>query len=165
MSTYKDRPNVIPWPPIIYIAAAIAAYGLSVLVPIPDASRQLLGNAAFYSGLAVSVAGLGLVIWAAAVMKRHKTTILPHQAATHLVSQRPFSFSRNPIYLGDTILLIGLGPIFSNMWFLPAAFLAAFAIHHLVIVREEAHLAAVFEKEWFGYKSAVPRWLGWPRSS
>jgi protein-S-isoprenylcysteine O-methyltransferase Ste14 len=95
-----------------------------------------------------------------AVMWRARANILPHRAATALVTWGPFGFSRNPIYLGNTILLLGAGLAFGIAWFVPVAFAAAALTARLAIAREEAHLNARFGRAWREYAARVRRWVG-----
>lgn len=149
------RPNILPWPPIIYVAAALAAYGLGRLVPLVFVQDRAVGMA----GAAVLFAGVALDLWAMATMWRAKTNILPHRGADALMTSGPFRFTRNPIYLGNTIAMLGLSATFDNGWFSVLGLGAAIAVHHLAIRREEAHLAARFGEAWIAYSARTPRWL------
>ena len=53
-------------------------------------------------------------------MSRHRTTILPHRGSAHLVTDGPFSFTRNPIYLGNTMLTLGIGLLLLRLYESPA---------------------------------------------
>jgi protein-S-isoprenylcysteine O-methyltransferase Ste14 len=150
-------PNRIPWPPILFGAAAVAAVGLGMLVPGPDWLRAPI---LAIIGWIVLIAGLVLDIAAMATMARQRANILPHRAATALVTGGPFAWSRNPIYLGNTIAMTGAVLAFANPWFLPAAVLAALAVTRLAILREEAHLAARFGEAWEAYCRRTGRWVG-----
>jgi protein-S-isoprenylcysteine O-methyltransferase Ste14 len=97
-------------------------------------------------------------------MARAKANILPHRGATRLVTWGPFGVSRNPIYLGNTVMTASAALAFGKLWLLPAAIAAGFATHHLAILREEAHLAANFGDDWRAYLGRTSRWLGWSRS-
>ena len=81
-------------------------------------------------------------------------------AATALVASGPFAISRNPIYLANGLLLLGLGGLFDNAWFFVAAPVAAFATDRLAIRREERHLTALFGPAWSAYADRVDRWFG-----
>ncbi len=59
------------------------------------------------SGLLVAAAGVALMAWAAATMVRARTTFWPGRAPAALVTSGPFRLSRNPIYLGDVLVLLG----------------------------------------------------------
>lgn len=112
------------------------------------------------AGVGLILVGVGLEVWAMATMARRHANILPHRAATALVTSGPFAWSRNPIYLGNTLVLIGAAFAFGNPWFLPAAILAALTVLKLAILREERHLAAMFGEAWSDYARVTARWLG-----
>ena len=96
-------------------------------------------------------------------MARHRANILPHRAATALITSGPFAVSRNPIYLGNVLLTVGLALAVNNAWLLPAAGLGAFLLATLAIGREETHLEAVFGSRFEAYKRRISRWFGWRR--
>lgn len=94
-------------------------------------------------------------------LSRNQANILPHRAATRLVTSGPFAMSRNPIYLGNTLLMAGAALAFDNIWLLVCGLAAALAVRQLAILREEAHLAARFGDEWHAYAARTRRWFGW----
>ena len=148
-------PNTIPWPPLIAGGVTIAAVVLGRLVPLDS----IISGGARLLGGAIMLVGLSLDISAMLAMWRHHANILPHRAATALVTSWPFSVSRNPIYLGNTVMLAGAAFAFANPWFIAMAAVAVQAVLMLAIKREEAHLAASFGAEWDNYAAHVPRWL------
>ena len=95
----------------------------------------------------------------AAVWPHGARLAAPHRAATALVTEFPFSISRNPIYVGNTMMLMGAGFLFANSWFFIAAGVSAIAVTELAIKREEAHLEAMFGDRWRRYAASTPRWL------
>ena len=151
------RPNSIPWPPILYGGGAVLALILGRAMPWPAGWAV---PPVRWLGFAMIAGGLLLDLWAMAVMWRGRANILPHRAATALVTSGPFGFSRNPIYLGNTLLLAGVGLGFGAAWFVVAAAVAAGLVGRLAIAREEAHLNARFGREWREYALRVNRWLG-----
>ena len=153
---YEVRPNRIPWPPIIYVSAAIAGLFGHKIAPLgwsPILPVQILG-------WMLLTCALTMEVWAFLTFRKHKTNILPHKAANNLITGGPFSFSRNPIYLGNTLLLLGLAFANSNGWMLMMTVIAAIATQKLAIEREEIHMAAKFGKDWSNYTSQTRRWLG-----
>ena len=150
-----EAPNRWPWPPLIMGAAVLFATLTALLWPPP----ALFPGAFLAGGLLVAVA-LGLDLWAMLEMRRRRANILPHRAATALVTTGPFAWSRNPIYLANGLLLLGLSGLFDNAWLIVAAPVAAFATDRLAIRREERHLAALFGAAWSDYASRVRRWFG-----
>lgn len=158
MTDPNDRPNTIPWPPMIYIGFAIAAIVLHKLMPLgwPGGAMRIVLAAI---GLCLICGGVALELVTALTFRRHRTTILPHRGATALITDGPFAKSRNPIYVGNTLLLLGAGLLSGIAWVIPAALAAAFTTQKLAIEREERHLTARFGKAWEDYAARTPRWL------
>lgn len=151
-------PNRIPWPPILYGLAIIGGYFLDRVEPAP----RPVGMAAewlFMTGWLLIAGALFIDVRTFLELRRHKTTILPNKGADHLVTSGPFSFSRNPIYLSNTLLLFGLAMAFGNGWFVLTGLAAAFATNHLAIKREERHLEVKFGSHWRHYAKRVRRWI------
>ena len=158
MTDLADRPNTIPWPPILYAGATLIALGLQALLPLPwpgGAWAAVL----LMVGVFLAAAGTALDFATILTFRRHQTTVLPNRGATHLITDGPFRFSRNPIYVGNTLLVAGVGLIFGIAWLVPAAFAGAFATNRLAIAREERHLALRFGPAWSVYAARTPRWL------
>lgn len=152
---FTERPNTIPWPPLLLLAGIAVGVALGAWLPIPvspPAAVQIAG----YFLIALGIAFDFSAIW---TMWRARTNILPHKAAGELVTSGPFRLSRNPIYVGNTITLFAMAFAFSNLWYAIAALVMALLVDRLAIRREEAHLAARFGKRWNAYASRTPRWL------
>ncbi|MEX4007816.1 methyltransferase family protein [Neoaquamicrobium sediminum] len=158
MTAVETRPNTLPWPPIVYVAAVAAAIVLNWLVPLPWIPGPL-GELLFAVGWLVVGGALAIDITAMRTMARAKTTIMPHRGSDHLVTSGPFSFTRNPIYLGNTMLMIGIGLIAGIVWFILLAPVAAFVTQKLAIEREERHLEMRFGKKYRDYAKKVRRWI------
>ncbi|MHB2168099.1 methyltransferase family protein [Alsobacter sp. R-9] len=153
-----SRPNELPWPPLIYSGALLVAWTLERFGPwlwldtAMDSLPRVFGSVVF--GL-----GLGLDLWAIVTLRRHRTTVLPHAGATALVTSGPYRFSRNPIYLGNTVALIGLALLLRWGWLLLLVPVTVTAVGWLAVSREEDHLARRFPVEWRAYAEKVRRWL------
>jgi protein-S-isoprenylcysteine O-methyltransferase Ste14 len=154
----KTRPNTIPWPPLIFATVCVLGFVLEHIAPI----SVLLPRVIILGGGVAIALGLGLDLWAMATMMRARTNILPNRAAGRLVTNGPFAISRNPIYLGNTTLMFGIGLAFNALWLLPLSLCAAALVERLAIRREEAHLSLQFGPEWAAYAAKTPRWLKWP---
>lgn len=155
---FHDRPNSIPWPPILFAGGALVALGLQWLVPLPWPGGALAAVLAMLGAFLVA-AGIALDLGTMLAFIRHKTTVLPHRGATRLITDGPFRYSRNPIYVGNTLLVAGAGLVLGIAWLIPAAFAGAYATRRLAIEREEAHLALRFGTAWDAYAARTPRWL------
>lgn len=158
MSAIQDRPNTLPWPPMIYIAAAALAVLLHWLYPLPWVPAPF-DEFLFAVGWLVVAGAVAMDIAAMRAMRRANTTIMPNRGSDHLVTRGPFSFTRNPIYVGNTMVMIGIGLIAGIVWFIVLAPLAAYATTKLAIEREEKHLDARFGKKYRDYRKKVRRWI------
>lgn len=158
MTSLEDRPNRIPWPPLIYGGLAILALGLHWIMPLPWPGGIARGVLAAL-GLCLACAAIALDVTAALAFRRHRTTILPHRGATALITEGPFARSRNPIYVANTLLVSGMGLLFGIGWLVIAAAAGAVLTQKLAIEREEQHLAARFGQDWQDYAARTPRWL------
>jgi len=158
MNTAVSQPNRLPWPPMIYAAALAAGIALHYAYPLPWITSPL-SELLFAAGGIAIVAVIAIDVSAMRTLSRAKTTIMPHRAADHLVTSGPFGFSRNPIYLANTMLLIGIALIFGVAWLIPMALVAAFVTQKLAIEREENHLEAKFGKKYRDYARRVRRWI------
>lgn len=152
---FAERPNAIPWPPLLLLAGIAFGMLLGMYLPLQVAIPTPLRLAGFIL-LAIGITfDISAIFW----MSRARTNILPHKAAGALLTSGPFRVSRNPIYVGNTLALAAMGLAFSNLWYAVAAALMALLVHRLAILREEAHLFARFGKAWDAYAARTPRWL------
>lgn len=82
-----------------------------------------------------------------------------------LVSHGPFAWSRNPLYVGNFVIWMGVITISGVLWFLPVAALL-FAVEYYYIVRyEEGVLESIFGPSYLEYKRRTPRWFPRPPAS
>lgn len=159
---FAIRPNRIPWPPLIYAGAIAVALVLGDLWPAASGFLDDSETLRFF-GVAVMLVGAGFDIGAMLTMSYHRANVLPHRAATVLLTSGPFRLSRNPIYLGNAIMLAGAAPAFANIWFLALLPATVSLVTMLAIHREERHLAALFGGAWTAYAARTPRWIGFAR--
>jgi protein-S-isoprenylcysteine O-methyltransferase Ste14 len=154
---FAQRPSSFPWPPALlggaFLGAFLLGHGYPIAWPwLNDAPARALGT-----GLVA--AGVVLFAWAAIAFKRHRTTILPNRGADRLVTDGPFRVRRNPIYLADVLILLGLAELTSNLWFAVMAALFAVLVTWLAILPEEHHLEAKFGDAYRDYKANTRRWI------
>ncbi len=103
-------------------------------------------------GGTVFVAGLLLRIWSQMHLhyrlKEHKK----------LTTTGPYAVVRNPIYIGNSLLLAGFCITSELLWFLPLLLGYCAVTYSLVVRYEEAHLANKYGDAYRDYQHAVPRW-------
>lgn len=144
----------LDWPPV-WTLAGLALIWLLSLIPLP------LGFGEFGPGLALACLALGLwlMVKAALRMRALSTTINPRGAPTSLVTDSVFALSRNPIYLGDALVLLAAS--FWGNTVIGLLVVAGFVrvVNARFITVEEGRLADAFgdqAAEWF---TRVRRWL------
>jgi protein-S-isoprenylcysteine O-methyltransferase Ste14 len=142
-------------PPVYLLAAILAMLGLHRWFPI----RRLVPGTWRWLGLAPAAIGLALALSAVRIFVKRKTTFRPGDTSTSLVTEGPFRFTRNPMYLGMALLLtglaIGLGSL--SPWLLLPLFIATISIN--IIPAEEAMLSEAFGPQYSDYQSRVRRWV------
>lgn len=156
-SDAAQRPTTIPWPPILLAVAIPGAWGLGRVHPLnwpglDDGPARALG-------WGFGIVGAGLIVWALVAFRRARTTVMPHQRVSHLITDGPFRFRRNPIYLGEVFLFLFAAELTKNVWFVVAGFAFAVAVTWLAILPEERHLEARFGDQWRAYRDKTRRWI------
>jgi len=150
-------PSRVAWPPILLAAVIVGSWLLGKYLPLPWPG---LGDwPASLIGFSIGIGGIALITWAAVTLHKHKTTILPHRSASALVTSGPFAYFRNPVYLGDVMVLLGLAELTRNVWFVILAFVFAILITWLAILPEERHLLVRFGAAYRDYMKKARRWI------
>ena len=105
--------------------------------------------------------GFGILFSAARSFKKHKTTINPIkiETASSLVVSGIFNYSRNPMYLGMALILLGLSLKFNLIGGLIFTTLFILFITNFQIKPEEKAMQKIFGEEFLSYKNRVRRWL------
>ena len=155
---HEERPNWFPWPPVILLTALTLGVVLETVEPTPWAASPM-SDLLFAFGWLLAAAALALDFATMRTLWTARTTILPNRRADNLVTSGPFSFSRNPIYLANAMLIIAVGLILGSLWFIVLWPPAAFLTRKLAIEREEKHLEARFGKRFRDYQKHVRRWF------
>ncbi len=157
MAKEKDHPNINPMvhPPIVALMFIAIAYFLGRFVALPFVVPLVLR----YVGLVMTFVGFLLGIGALNEFRKARTTLDPHGSVKKLVTSGIYRFTRNPIYLGFLLMVIGL-PLNSGLyWGIVMAPFYMITMSRLVIEPEENYLEKKFKDTYTNYKSQVRRWL------
>ncbi len=158
MSAPRDASSKFLWPPTIYGSAALLALAAGWFAPLPFVPAWLAGSA-FWTGVALVALGAGLALAAEIGFLFAGTATLPISPTTAIVETGVYRFTRNPMYLGMTLALVGAAPALDSAWFALATPLAVWAVTKLAIEREEAYLERKFGETYLAYKRRVRRWF------
>ena len=106
-------------------------------------------------------AGFGIIlnIYADRAFKKHKTTVKPFEVSSSLITNGMFRLSRNPMYLGMSLILFGICIFLGSVS--PFLIVAIFVItvDYKFIRVEELMLEEQFGIDWINYKNSARRWI------
>ena len=156
-SPAEDRgPGVLIFPPVLFLLTLVAGGLLSWAVPMPiwhaRWPRWILGALVF-------LGGLSFARWGESTMRRAGTNVRPDQPSTAIVSDGPFRFTRNPLYLSVATMFVGIALLANSAWFLVLLIPMGLLLHFGVVLREERYLEAKFGAPYKDYRARVRRYL------
>ena len=155
-SAPKSPLKWIDIPPIWLLVSLLAAYFLGQKHPWNLSIDHPLTQ--FLSAVLIG-GGLILVLLAVTEMRRQKTTIVPHLEADQLVQSGIFKRSRNPIYLGDVMILAGLILRWDAPIALPLVPVLLWVLEKRFVIPEENRLRRKFRQDFFKYTQKTRRWV------
>jgi protein-S-isoprenylcysteine O-methyltransferase Ste14 len=144
-------------PPVVTAIVAGGMWGLAQVSPsfeVSSGGNKVLALALGLTGLMISIAG-------GVAFRRAHTTVHPMhpEKATALVTSGIYRLSRNPMYLGIVLALIGWAAYLANVWTLAGPIIFILYIGRFQIAPEERALSALFGTRYAQYRSTVRRWL------
>jgi protein-S-isoprenylcysteine O-methyltransferase Ste14 len=147
------RPKLLP-PGWFFVCLAAQAV-LHLIVPVVT----ILPWPINLVGLFPIAAGAAVTVWADWLFKKRNTTVLPHVRPSALIRTGPFRFSRNPMYLGMVIILVGTAMMYGSLTPYVPALVFFLVMHRLFIPGEESALRSTFGEHWRVYEYSTRRWL------
>ena len=143
-------------PPLIFVGGFLI--GLAVEYVFPVAGPPLSVR------VAVGLVGLAGFLYfdgfAARRFGRAGTSVLPFgDRTTTIVTDGPYRFTRNPMYVGMALLYVGVAAATGVVWAFATLPIVVLVIGRYVIAREETYLLAKFGDSYRDYQSRVRRWI------
>ncbi len=154
----SDNAGVIAPPPLIYVVGLGIGFLLQRRIPlkafsfVPRALLLTLGSTSISIGLTIITLGFRQ-------MQNAHTNVNPTQPVTAIVTEGPFRFTRNPLYLGFTLAYVGVTLLVNSLWMVLLLPFVLFLMTFGVIEREERYLERKFGEQYLAYKRRVRRWL------
>ncbi len=142
-------------PPVYFLAAVLLMVGLNYFVPV----QTILNAPITYLGVGMIAFGLFIVMWPAVTFGKVGTPIKPFEDSTRLVTNGMYRITRNPMYLGMVVVLVGIAVLFGNASPFLIAPMFGWLIQTKFVKFEEALLEKTFGDEYLRYKQKVRRWL------
>jgi protein-S-isoprenylcysteine O-methyltransferase Ste14 len=142
-------------PPILLLIFTALMIALKSLLPGP----LVVPFPYSWLGAILAIAGLGVTLTAARRFYRIRTNIRTFNEPTLMVTDGLFSWSRNPMYLGMSVFLVGLGIVLGTLW--PLLVAAAFIViaDRWYIRFEEAAMRRKFGEAYVAYTERTRRWF------
>jgi protein-S-isoprenylcysteine O-methyltransferase Ste14 len=157
MTDAIDHANVRVPPPLIYAGVLILGLVLGWLLNIQGwRSYRTLG---LYAGGTLALLGLFLMLWAGGRFRRAGTSVRPWEASSALITEGPYGKTRNPMYVGMTLIYLGLAIALHSIIALLLIIVVAIVMQTHVVAREERYLESRFGDDYRAYKQRVRRWL------
>ena len=149
-------PKWIDMPPVWLAGFLVIAWVQAVYLPLGldfgATWADLLG------GLLIG-GGIVLIVMAAMEFRRYRTTIVPHETPERLIQTGIFRRTRNPIYLGDALILAGLILRWDAVLALPLVPVFVWIIEIRFIIPEENRMRRIFRMEFARYCEKTRRWV------
>ncbi|HEY6419203.1 MAG TPA: isoprenylcysteine carboxylmethyltransferase family protein [Candidatus Binataceae bacterium] len=141
-------------PPLLALLCFAGALALHLMLPT---ERTVYLHHVL--GLLLVAGGVGLSFYAAAIFQARDTTKDPYGEPAKFVTASPYTFTRNPMYVGLTAVLLGFAVFFASPVMILAPIIFAVLIDRMVIPREEQTMERTFGAEYTEYQGRVRRWL------
>jgi len=138
----------------LLLPGVVAFLAPALLVPrITTRTVHVVGGVPFILGVVV-------LLWCVRdFYVAGRGTLAPWDPPRHLVRVGLYRYSRNPMYVGVLLILVGWTAGFRTRGLAIYTIVVAILFHLRVLLHEEPWLARTFPGEWPGYKSRVPRWV------
>ncbi|WP_299944942.1 isoprenylcysteine carboxylmethyltransferase family protein [uncultured Ruegeria sp.] len=146
----------IDLPPVWLLGFAVLAWVQARMLPaglsLDSAVTDLI------SGILIG-GGIILAIMAVVEFRRHRTTVFPHETPSAMVQSGIYKRSRNPIYLGDVLILAGLILRFDAVLSLVLIPVFVWLLERRFILPEEDRLRRTFRADFARYERKTRRWI------
>jgi protein-S-isoprenylcysteine O-methyltransferase Ste14 len=144
-------------PPLVFLSALLLGVAMDRYVaaaPMPFDRSIRIGL-----GVVVALCGVALLVSSRMHFSRTGQSVIPWKPTPELIFQGPYTFTRNPMYVGMTLLVVGLGVALSNRWIVAFAVPALLIVHVIAVLPEEAYLSEKFGDSYRAYLRRVRRYL------
>ena len=155
MDNEKDKAGVIAPPPAIYLIAVLIGLMTDYFFPfsfMPESFQLPIG-------LLIILPSVTLAALSFREFKKAETNVDPYKPSTAIITSGPFRYTRNPLYVTLSFVIIGVGIWLDNIWIIAMLVPVLILMHYGVIKKEEQYLTKKFGDKYLKYKETVPRWF------
>lgn len=148
-----DVPEIFTLPPNILLMAIIAGLILNWIIPVS------FGHSWGALGLILVLGSIGLGVWCKKLFDAAGTNIRPDMPTESLVTDGPYQYSRNPVYVAFLLGYAGLAMLADAPMMLLMLAPLWYILDRYVVQPEETYLADKFGGEYLEYQSLTERWI------
>ena len=148
--------HLLKLPPLHFLICIAGMKILKQLLPMQTFTSTRLSTIVWG---AFSVLSLCIMLISAYQFRRHRTNIEAFKEPNNLITTGIYGITRNPIYIGFLLALIGAAFYFNQLsafLFVAVFFLLA---DRWYIPHEERDAERIFQKEYKNYRARVRRWI------
>ena len=149
-------PNIVAQPPGVYLVAVLGGATIEQFIWPLSFGLGWIGG---ILGLLIGIGGVALTMNAMQAFRKAASSPHPLHMPSVLVETGPFARTRNPLYLGTLLMVLGLAIGANLPWVVAAAVPAMLVIHYGIVVREEAYMEELFGDAYRAYRRRVRRWV------
>jgi protein-S-isoprenylcysteine O-methyltransferase Ste14 len=146
--------NPLKLPPFWFLLAVLAQFALAW-----NAGAAAFATVRVVAGYLLVAGGIALVLLAWREFRRHETPICTFREPSVLLTGGPFRFSRNPVYLGQVAMLLGLALLHGAWTALLPVFVFVPLMHRIFVRPEERMLRETFGDRFQTYRRRVRAWI------
>ena len=154
-----DHGPQLPLPPPVLLLMALVVAIILEWRPLQFLAPPVGFNAQVIIGALLVAGSLWLVIGAVRTFQREGTNVIPTRPALKIVTDGPYRFTRNPMYLGMVLFLLGISMVFSLEWGIILTPVLWIAFDRFIVAREEVYLAGKFGPDYQALRDKTRRWL------
>ncbi|MEW6241283.1 MAG: isoprenylcysteine carboxylmethyltransferase family protein [Chloroflexota bacterium] len=144
---------------VVFGIPFLIAIALHFVAPL-SMSQGILRQVLLPVGILLIIIGIGIIVLTRREFAQYGQPTDPGHPTSKIVKTGVFAISRNPLYLGSVIVLLGIALTLNILWALVTLLVSMVLCHYILIVPEEQYLAAKFGKEYEEYVASVHRWFG-----
>ena len=154
-----ESPDLWVFPPVLPIGGLVLGFVLERFFPLAHRLNWLPETMRVVCALALLLTGCATFIGSHVALRRAKTGVNPGQPTLALSESWPFSWTRNPMYLGGDLIYLGIAFVSREYWLLLLFPVIQTVCHFGVVRKEEEYLERKFGARYLDYKARVPRWF------
>ena len=155
-SAHKSRWKIAE---VVFGIPFLASVALQFVIPL-SLSQGIPRQALIPVGIVLIIIGIGFIVLARREFAQYGQPTDPGHPTSKVVKTGVFAISRNPLYLGGSIFLLGIALLLNTLWAIVMLLLSIIICHYVLIIPEELYLGTKFGNEYEEYTASVNRWLG-----